>query len=402
MSDTRARDRLDRRLAKQHLRPRHVRAVARALAALHEEAERARDEEGAGIPAALGHRVQEVAAKLESHAGRALPRAALGALLAEQRRFLVEGIDVLLDRLADERIRALHGRLSCRSVWVGRERRVRFAKPAPHARGDVAEDVAGLALELRARRGARLAELLAAAYAFAADDYGFYRVLDFYEREAACRLALEAASAADPESGEPAPSAYAQAALATAGLPSLVIAMGGAVASGKSTVAKAIAQRIATPRIVADRVREALLEPIPEGVVHELVWDRTFSKGFAERVYQGVLRRAEAVLASGRAVVLDACFPDATRRHEAAALAERHGARFVFVHCDPPAAEIEARLRKRDVRDGAGWFAVASDLAARWQPPGPGEPGALLRIDTSLPEKDWIASLSRAFEAMNA
>jgi len=375
--------------------------VAQALAALHGQGEPTRAEDGVATPAALGHRTQEFAAKLDSHASRALPGAALSVLLAEQRRFLVAGVDALLDRLAEERIRALHGCLSCRSVWVGRKRRVRFTEPVPHARGDVAEDVAGLALDLRARRGARLAELLVAAYALAADDYGLYRVLDFYERDAACRLALEAASSADPESGDPVPSAYAQAALTKTVRPALVIATGGAVASGKSTVAKAVARRIAAPRIVADRVREALLEPIPEGIVHELIWHRTFSEGFGERVYQGLLRRAEAALASGRAVVLDACFPDAARRGEAAALAARHGARFVFVHCDPPAAEIEARLRKRDARDGADWFAIASDFAARWQPPGPAEPGPPLRVDTSLPEKAWMASLTPALEALS-
>jgi hypothetical protein len=396
---TRARDRLDRRLATLRLRPRHARAVAQALAALHVRAEPCRPEEGAGSSAALGARVQEAAAKLGSHASRALPTAALFSLLAEQRRFLVEGIAALLDRLADGRVRPLHGDLACRSVWVGKGRRVRFGEPTPHARGDVAEDIAALALDLRARRGARLAEILAAAYALAADDYGLYRVLDFYERDAACRFALAAAASADPEAGDPEPSAYTQAALAKAGRTRLLIATGGAVASGKSTVAKAIARRIAAPRVVADRVRETLLEPIPDGIVHELIWDRTFSEGFGERVYHGLLRRAEAVLASGRAVVLDACFPDPARRREAAALAERHGARFVFLHCDPAAAEIDERLRKRDARDGAGWFAIASDFAARWQPPGPDEPGPPLRVDTGLPEAEWMAALAPALEA---
>jgi uncharacterized protein len=279
---------------------------------------------------------------------------------------------------------------------------VRFPLPAPLALGDAAEDVAGPALDPRARRGARLAEVLAAAYALAADDYGLYRVLDFYERDVACRRAFEAASSGNPETREPAPHAYVQAALASAGRPSLVIAIGGAVASGKSTVAKAVTRRIAAPRIIADRVREALLDPIPEGLVHELVWDRTFSKGLAERVYQEVPRRAEAVLASRRAVVLDACFPDATRRLAAAALAERHGARFVFVHCDPPAADIEARLRKRDARDGGGWFAIASDFRARWRPPTPDEPGPPLRVDTSLSKKRWMAALAPALEAIPA
>ncbi len=383
VEQTPRRHRLDRRLAKGRLRPRHVEAVARAIAARRRRAEPGEGDPAAGTPTALGRRVADLAAKLESHPARA----SLGVLLGYQRCFLEDAADALFDRLAEQRIGVLHGQLAADTVWV-EGHHVRFAPPAPHEWGDLAEDVARLALDLRTRgaEGARCAEALAAAYALAADDYGLYRILDFYERDAACRLALEAADAAEP-------SAFVEAALAGTGQPRLVIAAGGGVESGNSRVARSIAQRLAAPRIVAERVRSALHLPAPAGLAHELLWE----PGIAERVYQGMRSRAEAVLAGGRSVVLDACFPDATRRRAAAALAERHGARFVFVHCDAPAAAVADRLRALDARDGTtlfGWHSLAGQLAARWQAPEAGEAGEVLRVDTARPEEEWEAALA--------
>jgi predicted kinase len=127
------------------------------------------------------------------------------------------------------------------------------------------------------------------------------------------------------------------------------------VASGKSTVAKYVARRIGAPRVVADRVRRALLAELGEGAAHELAW----APDLADRVYTGLLARAGDVLASGRSVVLDACFPTGPRRRAAAALAARYGARFVLALCDAPREDIVARLRLRDAR-------------AKWPPGGGG------------------------------
>jgi uncharacterized protein len=372
--ETPSRHRLDRRLADGRLRARHVRAVARALAARREPAEPGHP--GPGTPEALAQRLADLAAQLEAQPSAAL-RASLGVVLAYQRCFLEDGEALLRERVADGRIGALHGALSCASVSVEGAARVCFGPPAPDAAGDRAEDVARLALDLRARGGHRFAEALVAAFALAADDYGLYRVLAGYERDAACHLAL-----AEPEPVAD-PSRHARAALGTPGAAPVLVATGGGPASGKSEVAKALAHRLAAPRVVAARVSATL-----GGPVHELLLEPRA----AERLYAGVWQRAGAVLASGRSAVLDACFPSGALRRETAALAERHGARFVFVHCAPPAAAVEARLRARD------WHAAAADLAAHWSPPGADAPGELLRIDTALRREEWLAALAPLFE----
>lgn len=283
-------------------------------------------------------------------------------------------LDRLDRRIASKRLRARHVRavaralaeqhtasngggaareLSCHSVFVSKHRQVCFAEPGDRV---TVGEVAGLVASLRDEGAPRRAEQLAASYARLADAYELYRLLP--------RL-----------SGEP-----------------LVIATGGCVASGKSTFAKAIARRLAAPRVSGDRVRRLMLEHETEERAHELAW----SSEIGARIYAGVLARAEDALASGRSVVLDACFPRAARRAAAAALASKHGASFLFVHCHAPPADVAERLRLRDVRDGVApgsWEAIAKSVDAEWEPPQADEPGRQLELDTGRPRASWYRAL---------
>jgi predicted kinase len=225
-----------------------------------------------------------------------------------------------------------------------------------------------------------------------------YRVLDGYARNSALHMAIDAASRAKRGRRGPAPDAYLRAALDAAHPAPLVIAIGGAVATGKSTLARVVSRRLAAPHVEADRVGHALLAPLPDGVAQRRIWEGDF----AERVYLGMLRRAGDVLAGGRPVVLDACYADARRRAEVAALAARHGVAFVFVHCEAPPAQVEARLARRDSRDGGpdgGWPAIARSVTEQWQAPGPDEAGRHVRVDTGRPRREWLRALELGAEA---
>ncbi len=148
----------------------------------------------------------------------------------------------------------------------------------------------------------------------------------------------------------------------------LLVAIGGLVASGKSTVARALAVRLGAEHIEADRVRDVLLELAGGEAVHEAAW-HGLAPGFAAAVYTELRRRAEASLRAGRSVVLDACFARAGERLQARALARRMRADFLFVECHASAETIVLRLAERDARlERPGWQALHDDLAARWEP----------------------------------
>jgi predicted kinase len=183
-------------------------------------------------------------------------------------------------------------------------------------------------------------------------------------------------------------------------LPAAVVAMGGQVASGKSTLARLVARQIGAPIVSSDRTREHLLQsalaggaapgsdadPIPD--VHEAQWIQTYEPGFGDRIYDEVLRRAGEVLVSGRPVVIDGCFHSRSRREEARRLAERFGRPFLFVEvATTPEVQLE-RLRVRAVRDGVeldDWRQIAEGLRTDWEPVDELREREYLQLDGASP-----------------
>jgi FMN phosphatase YigB (HAD superfamily)/predicted kinase len=165
-----------------------------------------------------------------------------------------------------------------------------------------------------------------------------------------------------------------------------VIAVGGLVASGKTTLASALAQRLGAAHVEADHERAALLAPAAE--VHEPEALRRLAPELEARVYAALVHRAEPILARGRPVVLDGCFARAAQRDAARALARRNGAPFVFVECVASEQATRTRLAKRDRRDGhPGWEWLHADLAARWERADSLARDEHLRVETAEPAR---------------
>jgi FMN phosphatase YigB (HAD superfamily)/predicted kinase len=153
-------------------------------------------------------------------------------------------------------------------------------------------------------------------------------------------------------------------------LPSALVIVSGLVASGKSTLSRALAQRLDASCLEADRVRGTLLEAAePDGIGSEARWRRDLSLEFETEIYADLLRRADEALASGRPVVLDACFPRRTQRGAARAIAASHGVPFLFVECRVSDATRSQRLRERDrAAGGQVWEILHRRLEAHFEP----------------------------------
>lgn len=160
-----------------------------------------------------------------------------------------------------------------------------------------------------------------------------------------------------------------------------VVVVAGPIASGKSTLSRALAERLGAVRLEADRIRGTLLQAADEatgdgaqgehGVAGtEARWRRDLSAGFEQEIYDDLLRRSARALEAGEALVVDACFPLRAQRRAVRALAERHGRPFLFVLCSVPDAVRQARLAQRDRAAGApAWQAIDDRLAAHAEPP---------------------------------
>lgn len=373
--------------------------IARALVAAHAAApadaevarfgapevlaERVRDELGSAHRALLDHLDADEAAELEQ----------------AQLRFVRDSAELLEARARAGRVREGHGALALARVYLGEGQGATFTGALveePELRcADVCADVASLAADLVARERVDLAERFVALYASESHDFELYRLLDFYEAHRALLLGRICARwAADPDAGvelreRSAREARRQlrAAVATRRrplLPPALVAMGGLVASGKSTLARRVAGQMGAPVVVADRTRAFVASALEASPLHEVRWAEGLAQGFTDRVYAEVLRRARAVLESGRAVVVDGCFRSRAQREAARRAAQSAGVLFFFVECRAGRETSRARLRERSQQAGLDesvWEAIYEDLRAQWEPVREIPPEAHVLVD---------------------
>ena len=274
---------------------------------------------------------------------------------------------------------------------------------------DVAADLAFLAMDLSEHGHVELSEHLVARYAQHAGDHDLYAVLDFYESYRAYvrgKIATFVATGPDVDH-ERRLRAEASArhcfllALAAERRPLLepmVVAVGGIIASGKSTVADRLGFEMSAPVVDADRTRKQLLGVQATAPVHEGAWQGAYDPTFTEAVYAEVFRRAAVVLESGRSVIVEASFRSRALRARARELAARHGVPFRLVECRASPEICRQRLRERargaSVSDGR--LEIFDDFVARWEPidelPAPEH----IVIDTAGPLADNLVVLRNA------
>ena len=224
--------------------------------------------------------------------------------------------------------------------------------------GDVAAEIAFLAMELEAAGQPALAAGFLARAAEALEDFDLYGVLDFYlAYRAWVRAKVAGFVARDPQTDHAVrvrkleeARLYFSLARAAAAKPIVtpaLVTVGGVIGSGKSTLAAALGAELAAPVIGSDRTRKALagLAPTERGP------DDLYAPERIEATYAEILRRAEVVLGSGRTVIVDATFESPLWRRRAAELARAGGARFAFIEAwCPDWTVLRERVRERASR----------------------------------------------------
>ena len=129
--------------------------------------------------------------------------------------------------------------------------------------------------------------------------------------------------------------------------PVSLTAVGGLSGSGKTTFARLIAPGLgAAPGAVVlrtDEVRKRLMGVSPQAELSQVV----YSPGFYVRVYDAMLAEARALMAAGRAVVLDATFIQPDLRARVEDLARQAGVTFHGVWLDADADVLAARIDGR-------------------------------------------------------
>lgn len=410
-------DRADVWLREDRLTAAEVGRIADRIAAFHESARS--DEETArfGSVEAITRNVRDNLEEARRATGGYLSAAEAADIEAAQLGFISENTDLFEKRVSASRVREGHGDLRLEHVYfVGEGRdvtvldciefndRFRFL--------DVGSDVAFFSMDLACHGRVDLAECFLAEYARMSNDYDFYPLVGFYEsyrayvrgkvnvilaedggvpasvRERASHAARRYFSLA--RESIPAPDSEGR-----SGVAPMVLAVGGIVASGKTTIAGRAGLEMMAPVVSSDRTRKWLLGAEPLTAVNSAPWTEAYSQKTAERVYEEVLRRAGAVLQSKRPVVIDASFRSLAHREAARQLAHSAGVRFLFVECRAPVEVSRQRLEGRDqepsVSDARA--SLLDEFIARWEPVDELEPSEHIVLDTSGPLEESIETL---------
>jgi aminoglycoside phosphotransferase family enzyme/predicted kinase len=402
------------------LGPEHVDAVARVLARFHAEA-------GLGRPAPftpdgwrdlVARPMAENLASLRETRPEGVAPDAVDRVEARFAERLAEAAARLEARRAEGRAVDGHGDVHLQHVWF---------EAAPDApllvdciefsdglrRIDAASEVAFLAMDLAYRGRDDLAARFLRRYAEASDDFGAFGVVALYAGyRAAVRAKVAGLAASEPE----VPAAQRRAAAASAArhlalaerllapaAPGPVVLVGGTVGAGKSTAAGALADRLQGAVVSSDRTRKRLAGLAPEDRAGAAPGAALYTAEWTERTYAGLLERAEPVVASGRAALLDATWASARQRGAARAFAARvrAAAWLVEVRCGEAAALERLRRRARAGRDpsDAGPELLARSRA-QFEPPDEWPPGFRLVLESDAPDAE--AQLAEAARRIGA
>jgi len=308
---------------------------------------------------------------------------------------------LVTSRRARGRVRECHGDLHCGNVvrWHGALTPFDGIEFDPALRWiDVVNDVAFLTMDLaeRGQRGLRRAALQ--AWCEALGDFEGLALLPVYEcyralvRAKVAALAARQAPVGSTRRDTSVADCLRYLDWATARLlphrPVLLLTCG-LSGSGKTWLARRIAPALEALHLRSDveRKRLAGLEPLADS--RSRPGSGLYTRELNEQTYARLHYCAEAALAGGESVVVDAAFLRRDERDRFHELAARLGAPFTILHCTAPdevlRERVSMRAARRDDASEAG-LDVLERQPAYWENFGARERAFVLTLDTDRDE----------------
>ena len=262
--------------------------------------------------------------------------------------------------------------------------------------GDVAADLAFLAMDLEHLGRPDLAATLWAAYGEATGEHPPAALVDlFVAHRAVVRAKVHALRADQLPQGDP---AHDNEGAAVDGFLALaldhlrrseprVVLVGGSPGTGKSTLARGIGAQRGWAVVRSDDVRRELLERAGEreaGHEPDAVEQGGYAPDVTRRVYDEVVQQGLAAVGAGGSAVLDASWRTAADRRAANDVAEALGARVTSIRCVAPPDVCRARVARR-LAKGAD-TSEATPQVADWMAAHFEDWPSALEIDTTVPK----------------
>ena len=307
-------------------------------------------------------------AQTEPFVGEAISRRRFDEIRAFTNRFYEEHGALFERRISEGRIRESHGDLHLGNIFF-LERPVIFDCIEFNERfrcGDVAVDLAFLAMDLDFRRRSDLSERLIQSYVQRSGDHELLDIIDFYmcyrayvRGKIACFLAADRTVDAETRTAQISLARryfglahrYTRAESKT---PALVFY--GLMGTGSTTLARHLHDETGWEVLSTDPIRKELAGVAADERVYIPWGEGLYSPEMTARVYEEILRRAESLLAGGFPVILDGSFKRRNERQPVLDLAARERAQLLFVRtdCEPEEQRrrLEERQSKTNVSDG--------------------------------------------------
>jgi aminoglycoside phosphotransferase family enzyme/predicted kinase len=375
-----------------------LRAIAELLARFHQSAERGQRIAAQGRVTAIKARWEANFAELQEFADKVVDRQRVNAVERLVARFIAGRTLLFAGRVHDERIVDGHGDLLADDIFClpdGPEMLdcLEFDDSLRYL--DTIDDAAFLAMDLEFLGRKDLGEFFLAHYSRLAADSAPQSLKDFYiGYRALVRAKVDCVRFTQGNRDAAADAArHLDIALEHLQACSVRLAVvGGGPGTGKTTLARALADRVGAAVISTDEVRRAMQN---SGVIagEAGVLDAgLYSDTNVAAVYDEVLRQAQIQLAMGRSVILDGTWRDPRHRDQARQLAiQTHSAELELV-CKTSVSTATQRVAGRPT---GGLSDATPEIAAALTGDRPDWPDAQ-QIDTSRP----IAESVRAAEKL--
>jgi aminoglycoside phosphotransferase family enzyme/predicted kinase len=407
---------LEQRLQHGEVGPELMASLADKLAAFHAQAD------GGPHVSAFG-RFDVVAGNARENFAQSFPQVGitLSRAVHDRLRILTEEALARLRPIIEARAgrgvpRDTHGDLHLDHVYLFPERappadlviidciefneRFRYADPVA--------DMAFLAMDLVYHGRKDLAELFTDSYFRAAGDGEGRALLPFYKAyRAVVRGKVEGIELGEkevPETERASALTRARAhwllalgELEAPGHRPCLILVGGLPGTGKSTLARGLAERAEACLIRSDIVRKELAGLSELASASFPFGEAIYAPAWNERTYAECRHRAEDLLFEGKRVIVDATFGEEKQRRALLEAASRLGVPAIFLLCQAGSEVVRKRLegRRGDASD-ANW-SIYQRAAERWEEIGSGTRRALREIPTGGTEDEAI---SRGLDAL--
>ena len=332
--------------------------------------------------------------ELRPFEGDTLTSGQLHDLTAFGDKFLMSNAQLIDERASSGHVRDIHGDLRSDSIYIEPEGGICMCDCIEFSDrlrcGDVAGDVAFLAMDLDVRGRRDLSDEFAGAYTrLAADDETLPYMLPFYRcYRAAVRGKVESITARDPDIGEEQRFAARQRAAryfelsdqyATDRPSRALVVVGGLSGSGKSYLAAALSSRLGAALVRTDALRRGAIDG-PTGDPRR----STYGAPERARIYETLRDHARLHLEAGRLVVLDATHIDRRERDAARELAAECAADVFLVWVNADESVIRSRLAARtpagDDMSDARWDTYLAQQRSL-EPLGDDERAACVAVD---------------------